>query len=58
MSQAPNRSREQPISPEGTPSEPTPSEKIVEVPLIPPDVGIIEPGLDEEGIIIDIMCRG
>ncbi|WP_221090890.1 hypothetical protein [Deinococcus aquaedulcis] len=40
---------------------PSPTPRPQEDPLLPdlgPGLGIVEPGLDEEGILIDIMCKG
>ncbi|MBZ9715006.1 hypothetical protein [Deinococcus multiflagellatus] len=57
MSQGPRRPKRpeerRPADPEAPPPTPPPQDDV-----LPPELGIVEPGLDEEGILIDILCRG
>jgi len=56
VSQSPHRPAQQPDRPADPPADPTPATPPSEDALLP-ELGIIEPGLDEEGILIDIYCR-
>ncbi len=57
MSQSPHRPAPRPDRPSEPPAEQPHAPPAQEVPLMP-EIGIVEPGLEEEGILIDIFCPG